>query len=224
VVVNPAQARQLLAAVTYVRATRQHDNDRGRRLYAFFASLYYAGLRPGEALQLARADLILPEDGWGEARLAASLPEVSGAHFADSTERRRPLKRRRPEDVRFVPLPPDLVRILHSHLDEFDTAPDGRLFPARRTGRGVPSSVYTRIWQDARTTALGAEGAATSLARRPYDLRHAALSSWLNAGVPAPEVAERAGHSVAVLLQVYAKCLHGQRATFNARIETLLSE
>ncbi len=34
----------------------------------------------------------------------------------------------------------------------------------------------------------------------PYDLRHAAMSTWLNGGVPAAQVAEWAGHSVEVLL------------------------
>jgi integrase len=48
-----------------------------------------------------------------------------------------------------------------------------------------------------------AEEVASSLARRPYDLRHAAVSTWLNAGVPSIRVAEWAGHSVAVLLQIY---------------------
>ncbi|GAA5086080.1 hypothetical protein GCM10023259_098850 [Thermocatellispora tengchongensis] len=48
---------------------------------------------------------------------------------------------------------------------------------------------------------------ASPLARRPYDLRHAAVSLWLNGGVPAPEVAGRAGHGVDVLLRVYAKCI-----------------
>jgi integrase len=46
--------------------------------------------------------------------------------------------------------------------------------------------------------------------RRPYDLRHAAVSTWLNVGVPATQVAEWADHDVAVLLQIYAKCLAGQ--------------
>lgn len=32
------------------------------------------------------------------------------------------------------------------------------------------------------------------LARRPYDLRHAAISGWLNAGVPVTQVAEWAGN------------------------------
>jgi hypothetical protein len=48
------------------------------------------------------------------------------------------------------------------------------------------------------------------LGRRPYDLRHAAVSLWLNSRVPATEVARRAGHDVAVLLKVYAHCIDGQ--------------
>ena len=55
-----------------------------------------------------------------------------------------------------------------------------------------------------------------------YDLRHAAVSLWLNAGVPAPEVAERAGHSVEVLLRVYAKCLDEGQDLINTRIDAAL--
>ncbi|MFJ6669848.1 hypothetical protein ACIQMJ_01935 [Actinosynnema sp. NPDC091369] len=43
----------------------------------------------------------------------------------------------------------------------------------------------------------------------------------LNGGVPATEVAERAGHSVEVLLRVYAKCIDGQRESINKKIEEL---
>ncbi|MEU7175876.1 hypothetical protein ABZ949_30830 [Micromonospora tulbaghiae] len=46
---------------------------------------------------------------------------------------------------------------------------------------------------------------------------------WLNAGLPAPEVAQRAGHSVDVLLKVYAKCLDRDRSRMNERIEAALS-
>ena len=60
---------------------------------------------------------------------------------------------------------------------------------------------------------------ASLLARRPYDLRHAAVCTRLNAGVPAPQVAEWAGHSVDVLLRVYAKCISGQRDEAKRRIE-----
>ena len=45
---------------------------------------------------------------------------------------------------------------------------------------------------------------------RRGDLRHAAVSRWLNAGVPPTQVAEWAGHSVRVLLTVYAKCIVGE--------------
>ena len=59
VVANPAQARQLLAAVTYVGRV----DGRGRRLRALYACLYYGGLRPAEALGLRRQDCELPETG-----------------------------------------------------------------------------------------------------------------------------------------------------------------
>jgi hypothetical protein len=45
--------------------------------------------------------------------------------------------------------------------------------------------------------------------RRPYDLRHAALSLWLAPGAPPAEIAARTGHSVRVLLTVYAHCIPG---------------
>jgi hypothetical protein len=37
-------------------------------------------------------------------------------------------------------------------------------------------------------------------------------------------VAERAGHSVDVLLKVYAKCIDGQRETVNKTIEGLFDK
>ena len=58
--------------------------------------------------------------------------------------------------------------------------------------------------------------------RRPYDLRHAGVSLALNAGVPATEVARRAGHSVTVLLKIYAHCIDGQADAANKRITDAL--
>jgi hypothetical protein len=46
----------------------------------------------------------------------------------------------------------------------------------------------------------------------------------LNAGVPATQVAEWAGHSVAVLLRTYAKCIVGQDQAARRRIEDALGE
>jgi hypothetical protein len=52
----------------------------------------------------------------------------------------------------------------------------------------------------------------------------AAASSWVAAGVPPTQVAEWAGHSVAVLLQIYAKCLAGQEDAARRRIAAALGE
>ena len=47
-------------------------------------------------------------------------------------------------------------------------------------------------------------------------------SNLLNAGVPATQVAEWAGHSVQVLLRVYAKCVDGQDEAARQRITDAL--
>lgn len=60
-------------------------------------------------------------------------------------------------------------------------------------------------------------------ARRPNDLRHACVLTWLNAGVPATQVADWAGHSVNVLLRVYAKCVYGQEDAAKMRIEAVMA-
>jgi hypothetical protein len=46
----------------------------------------------------------------------------------------------------------------------------------------------------------------------------------LNAGVPAPEVARRAGHCVAVLLRVYAGCIDGHEQLWNGGIDDALRD
>jgi integrase len=61
------------------------------------------------------------------------------------------------------------------------------------------------------------------LAHRPYDLRHACLSTWLTARMPATQVAAWAGHSVMVLLKVYAQCLEGQDEMAMRRIDAALA-
>ena len=89
-------------------------------------------------------------------------------------------------------------------------------------GGELAESTYCRVWRKARLQALSAAEAASPLAGRPYDLRHAAVSTWLNAGVPSTQVAEWAGHSLAVLLQIYAKCLVGQEEAARRLIDAVL--
>ncbi|MFB7422587.1 tyrosine-type recombinase/integrase [Streptomyces hydrogenans] len=215
VLVNAMQARQLLAAVSYVGSW---DRCRGRRLVAFYAVLYYAGLRPAEAVGLRRSDCHLPEKGWGTLTLSETRP-VSGKQWTDSGERhdRRGLKAREVSTDRPVPIPPVLVAILQAHLNDFGTAKEGRVFGNERGGV-VGSSTYWRVWEEARKYALPPERTDSPLAGRPYDLRHACITRWLNAGVSIAEVARRAGNSPEVIHRRYHGCVDGHEEIANRKI------
>ena len=97
------------------------------------------------------------------------------------------------------------------------------MFVAARGGV-VNDSVYSMVWSNARFDALTARQFASPMAKRPYDLRHAAVSTWLNAGVPPAQIAEWAGHGVEVLLRVYAKCVDGQDDVARRRTEEALGD
>ena len=150
--------------------------------------------------------------------LSGSAPSAGGA-WNDSGARReaRQLKHRAANEVRPVPVSPALARLLGAHLAAHGTAPDGRLFQGEGGGL-LSDTVYGRIWDKARRAALTDAEAKSPLAERPYDLRHARLSTWLNAGVAPAQVAEWAGNSVAVLHRVYARCLTDSEQTALRRL------
>jgi integrase len=78
------------------------------------------------------------------------------------------------------------------------------------------------VWAEARRRPSPPPSTGRRSAVAPYDLRHAAVSLWLNSGVPATEVARRAGHGVAVVLKIYAHCIDGQTDAANERITDAL--
>ena len=212
VVTSPAQVSALLDAVARIQP----------KLTAFFGCLYHAALRPEEAVAPRLADCHLPGSGWGVLRLAAVTPRTAAAWTSSGTSHeQRGLKHRPDGAIRMVPVPPVLVAMLRAHHAAYGTAPDGRLFRGARGGP-LSGSVYGRAWHCARTLALGPELAASGLARRPYDLRHAALSLWLNAGGDPAQITARAGHSVATLLTVYSHCIHGRDDLLNQQIGHVL--
>ncbi|MBB4912486.1 tyrosine-type recombinase/integrase [Actinophytocola algeriensis] len=209
VVINARQAERLLAAVEAQTIDGQPRRSSGPMLKAFFAVMYYGALRPEEAAMLSKSDLQLPESGWGELLLSETAP-IAGASWTDTGKRRdrRQLKQRAISEVRSVPSSPPLTLVLHEHLRRFGVAADGRLF-RNLVGGDLAESTIVRVWDKARKAALTEEEYASPLARRPYDLRHACVSTWLAAGVPSTQCAEWAGHSVAVLHQIYAKVING---------------
>ncbi|MBB5871984.1 integrase [Allocatelliglobosispora scoriae] len=215
-VANPIQARTLLNAL--------EDMGRsGPRLVGYFACLYFAGLRPEEATSLAKRNLSLPDKGWGELHLEVAEPHA-GREWTDSGKNRdrRQLKQRAVGEGRTVPSCPELTAHLHRHMKEFGTSPDGRLFRGERNAEELPKGTVNRYWRLARAGAFTPEVYATPLAATPYDLRHAAVSTWLNGGVPSTTVAEWAGHSVEILLKIYAKCLDGGEQQMFRQIQRAL--
>lgn len=214
VCVNHSQARRLLE-----NGVRPIAPD----LVAWYGSMYYAAMRPGEMQELRQADLRMPaaEGGWGAVTLVGNNPEMAGAWTDDGARSARQLKHRAAGDTREVPLHPLLVKLYVRHLDEFGTTEDGRLFRGA-TGGPVTAVRHRTVWAQARTRALSATEAASPLARRPYDLRHAAVSEWLNAGVAPTQIAQWAGHSVAMLLSTYARCIVGQDEAARQRIEAAM--
>src|SRR5262249_2117894 len=104
VVVNPRQARELLTAVTYVGTRGHGQRSRGQRLMALYACMYFAALRPGEAVALRQRNCHLPDTGWGLLTLENSRPEVN-RRWTDtaSAHEERGLKHRSARDTRRVP-------------------------------------------------------------------------------------------------------------------------
>ncbi|GIG62303.1 hypothetical protein Lfu02_66750 [Longispora fulva] len=146
---------------------------------------------------------------------------LRGKAWTDSganRERRQP-KQRAIGETRTVPCPPELTALLHEHIKLFGTADDGRLFVGERNGSELPKFTINRTWRKTRASVFTASVAAGPLAATPYDLRHAAVSTWLNGGVPSTDVAEWAGHSVEILHKIYAKCLDGGTEILRQRVQ-----
>lgn len=196
-------------------------------LRAFFGCLYYCAMRPGEAARIRQDDFELPHhDGdleeWGTVYLDTSAPRVGRSWTDNGTTRQaRGLKHRPAGTVRPVPVPPALVQLVRTHIVEHGTTADGRLFRGHYGGE-LSESTYGRVWEKGRANALTAAQAASTLAKRPYDLRHACVSTWLKAGIEPKRVAEWAGHSVDVLLRIYTHCLDGGEHEARRRVQRTL--
>lgn len=206
------QVRQLLTALSTVSSS-------SARTVAYGAMLGLAGLRPSEATALKVSDLTLPEEGWGMARLRNSITKTSSRYADENGLSERGLKKRKVDAVRSVPLAPELVQHLRRHLVEYPST-DGYVFSNNRGGRLTSSHFSTTFAYAVR--AVFPEGPLSNIT--PYTLRHAAGSAFLKAGVSPADVAERLGHSVAVLLAVYSQVIEGEHTDNNALIEKALSE
>ncbi|MFI5863671.1 integrase [Streptomyces sp. NPDC051546] len=214
---NPNQVARLLAAVAAGRG-------RGPHVEAFFGCMYYAAMRPAEAIHLQQSQCHLPKSGWGMLNLTGGVV-TAGKDWTDSGEvyEIHSLKRRAATATRPVPIPPAFVRTLRGHIERFGVAPDGRLF-RNAAGKYLDPAAYGTTWKRAREHVLTPYELSTRLAKRPYDLRHAGISFWLHSGVDPAECARRAGQSIEVLFRHYAKFLAGVQDHSNHLIEQSMAK
>lgn len=206
-----ADVDELVAAVSSLRSE-------GARYAAFFAIIAYAGLRPSEAAALRVSDIQLPATGWGMARLRAATP-APGRRYTDDggTRQTKALKHRADNVVRSVPLAPPLVELLRLHIVRWPTS---TLVFTNGAGRSVTPENYGKVWNRIKPLVWPEEHVAAHAV--PYDLRHTAATLMLSAGVPLVEVARRLGHSVDILLRVYAGVFDDSESRSNEAIEAEL--
>lgn len=195
----------------------------GRRLHAYFATIYYTGPRPEEAVAMYVDDVRLPpedaEDQWCDVLFHTAEPEV-GRNWTDDGEihEQRGLKGRAEDDTRPVPGPPPLTKILRDHIRGENLKPGDRMFQGEKGGI-LAGSVARRAWGSARKAELTEREYQSLMGKRIYDIRHTRLTKWLNDGMPPAQVAYWAGNSVAVLLAFYAGCIDAQIPDLKRRME-----
>jgi integrase len=184
--------------------------------------VYYGMLRPSEAASLLLDECKLPAQGWGLLEFS-EISSAAGRAWTDDGQVHQASKPKGgPRNaIRRVPIPPVLVRMIREHVELFGTAPDGRLFQTYKGGIYLPSTLWN-VLQKARQVAFTEAQQASLLAHKPYDFRHAGVSWRLNAGTPAPLVAEWAGHTVEVLLRIYAHCIDGDDHRWFGPMESAL--
>ena len=203
------------AAVDHVAAL----STEGARYAALFAAVGIGGMRPSEAIGLRVSDLDLPDRGWGMATLRGALTSPGMRYTAGRTVvEAKGLKQRAAGAVRDVPLAPALVIDLRRHLDKFPPV-DGRVL-SNAAGRPMTTTGYGPVWVRARRSLWPAPHPLASAT--VYDLRHAAATLMLRANVPPAEVARRLGHSVDVLMRVYAGVFDDERQRSNQLIDRAL--
>jgi integrase len=218
---GPELVADMLTVTSYV------GRRQGPRFVAFFGCMFYAMMRPSEVASLTRNGCHLPDSGWGRLIFADASP-AAGKDFTDDGRvhearglKGRPRQSAARRATRNVPIPPELVALLREHINRFGTTESGRLFRSEN-GNPIQPSTYWRVWQQTRMLALPPAQLATPLMRRPYDLRHSGITWRLNAGVPPTEIAAWAGHSVEMLLRVYARCVAGMEDVWISRMDATL--
>jgi integrase len=159
------------STVRIIDALRSHQP--GSRTYqAMAAVVYYAGLRPSEVVMLRPRALQLPSSGWGT--IAVTEADI------DWDEPGEPKT-----GNRTTPMPPRLVSMLRTWIEERGLGPDDLLFRTREGNRPSQSN-----WSRALKRACEMAGHPRI---RVYDFRHANATLMIKGEGPARRSRPQAG-------------------------------
>lgn len=169
---------------------------------AMTAVVFYSGLRPSEVVMLRPRALTLPSKCWGT--IAVTEADNGWDEPGDPKT-----------GSRTTPMPPQLVDLLRSWIDDREVGADELLFRTRDGNRPSRSN-----WSRALKRACENSGHPRV---RVYDFRHANATMMLKAGVPLAEAARRLGHSVETLVSTYVGAMDGDDTEANALIDAVLA-
>ncbi len=165
------------------------------RIWAYFAAAFFTGMRPEELIALR----------WGDIDWRRQLVRVQRVRTFKGSERDG-TKTHTVRDVDLVPQAIEALRAMRPFTE------------LKRTEEGAEVDVFEnpvtgRAWHDERSQrdhywkpALKRLGIRT---RRAYCTRHTWCTVALMAGVNPAYIADQAGHSLQMLLQVYARWIPG---------------
>jgi hypothetical protein len=126
----------------------------GSGLVALYGCMYYGMLRPSEAVSLMLDECKLPEQGWG----LLEFSEVRSAAGREWTDDGEVHDVRGPKGGRAMRSAgcrsrPSWSQMIREHVEQFGTAPDGRLFRTYRGSIYLPSTLW-QVLQKARPPGL----------------------------------------------------------------------
>lgn len=165
-----------------------------------------AGLRIGEIFALRWENLNLLA---GTLTVAEKITESNGEQIHAAGAKTA-------AGVRTVPLPRRAIDELRAHAErQGGPGPDALVLPTPSGGRWRATNFRNRVWHPAVERA----GLAPLV---PHELRHTAVTLWIDAGASSAEVRARAGHKKDQLRYAHRYPTHGERV--NARLDELFAD
>ena len=181
------------------------------------------GLRLGEPREVRRRDVDLKSTP-ATVTVRGQYSELPERFFAEGETRQRALKGHGRRTTRKIPIPAPLVPRFAAHMEQFvERKPDALVFTTP-TGRRIHTSNFHRsVWKTARQKVFE-DGNRLREVRR-HDLRHSAITAWLNSGVLLKTAQKWSGHRTAsVLLNTYLGVMRDDAAVSLARAEAAFEE